>query len=243
MESGYEVEILVVDGGSTDNTRQIGHQLGARVITESRKGYGRAYKTGFQEANGDIIVTMDADDTYPAELIGEYIEKLIETDSDFITINRFARMERRSMSFVHKIGNKILSKTMNLIFSNVVNDSQSGMWIMKKAFANQINLVSDDMCLSEEIKIIAFEYFRAKELPGHYSERTGSAKLATLRHGWVNFRYLFSYRKLIKYAIRSTELVSPPVFREHEHEYTELVSPPVFREHEHEREMNMNKNE
>jgi dolichol-phosphate hexosyltransferase len=48
MESGYEVEVLVVDGDSTDNTRQIGQQLGARVITESRKGYGRAYKTGFQ---------------------------------------------------------------------------------------------------------------------------------------------------------------------------------------------------
>jgi hypothetical protein len=102
-------------------------------------------------------VTMDADETYPAELIGEYIEKLIETDSDFITIDRFAR-------FCHKIGNKILSKTMNSIFSTVVNDSQSGMWIMKKAFANQINLMSDDMCMSEEIKIITFKYFRANEL-------------------------------------------------------------------------------
>lgn len=212
----------MVDGNSIDNTREIAREFGARVITEARNGYGRAYKTGFREALGDVIVTMDADNTYPAELIGKYIEELIETNADFITINRFSRMEKGSMSLIHKIGNKILSMTMNLLFSIAVNDSQSGMWIMKKAFADRVNLVSDDMCLSEEIKIIAFKYFRARELPGRYSERTGSAKLATLRHGWINLRYLFSYRKLSRHAIKSTELVSPPDYLDY---------------------MNMNKNE
>ena len=201
VSAGYDVEILVVDGNSTDKTRDVAQEMGARVIIEKGKGYGRAYKTGLESAEGDIIVTLDADDTYPAELIVEYIQKLIETESDFITTDRFSRMEKDSMSFVHKIGNKILSKTMNILFSINVCDSQSGMWIMRNSFVKQINLISDDMCLSEEIKIIAFKYFSSLEIPGRYSERTGSAKLATIRHGWRNFKFLFTYRKLLNYAV------------------------------------------
>lgn len=200
-QAGYEVEVIVVDGDSTDNTREVAEQLGARVILEKRRGYGRAYKTGFESCAGDIIVTLDADNTYPAEIIGRYVNKLIETEADFITINRFSRMESDAMSLVHKIGNKILSTTMNLIFSLNVNDSQSGMWVMKSSFVSSIKLHSDDMCLSEELKIIAFKYFKSLELAGRYSQRTGSAKLATIRHGWRNFSYLFSYRKLLKHAV------------------------------------------
>ena len=78
-------------------------------------------------------MTLDADDTYPAELIGTYVSELIESNADFITINRFSRMETDAMSLTHKIGNKILSTTMNLIFSLNVQDSQSGMWVMRSS--------------------------------------------------------------------------------------------------------------
>ncbi len=208
VESGYEVEVIVVDGDSSDKTRQIAEELGAKVILEKRKGYGRAYKTGFESGIGDIIVTLDADNTYPAELIGEYVEKLIETESDFITINRFSRMERGAMSLIHNIGNKILSETLNLLFSLNVRDSQSGMWIMRKGFIKNINLESDDMSLSEEVKIIAFKYFKSLEIAGRYAERTGDAKLATMRHGWRNLKYLFTYRKLLKNAVKGPELLA-----------------------------------
>ena len=56
-------EVLVVDNASTDSTAAVAKELGARVVYEARKGYGRAYKTGFAEARGDIIVTMDGDGT------------------------------------------------------------------------------------------------------------------------------------------------------------------------------------
>ena len=182
--------------------------MGARVIFEKRKGYGRAYKTGLESCAGDIIVTFDADNTYPTEIIGTYVKKLIESKADFITINRFSRIERGAMSFVHKIGNKILSTTMNLVFSLNVQDSQSGMWIMRNSFVNSIKLHSDDMCFSEELKIIAFKYFNSLEMAGRYSERTGSAKLATIRHGWRNLRFLFTYRKLLNHAVLRRE--APP---------------------------------
>ena len=62
-----DLEIMIVDGNSSDRTRELALKKGARVHLEERKGYGRAYRTGFDVAKNDIIVTMDADCTYPAE--------------------------------------------------------------------------------------------------------------------------------------------------------------------------------
>ena len=62
-----DLEIMIVDGSSTDRTREIALEKNIRVHLEPRKGYGRAYRTGFVVAKNDIIVTMDADCTYPAE--------------------------------------------------------------------------------------------------------------------------------------------------------------------------------
>ena len=66
-EMGLETEIIVVDNASTDNTAQEARAAGARVVHESHRGYGNAYKRGLNEASGDIIVMGDADGTYPWE--------------------------------------------------------------------------------------------------------------------------------------------------------------------------------
>ena len=62
-------EVIVVDTNSTDDTVEIARRKGASVVPESRRGYGRAYRTGFAAAQGEIIVTLDADLTYPAARI------------------------------------------------------------------------------------------------------------------------------------------------------------------------------
>jgi glycosyltransferase involved in cell wall biosynthesis len=201
LELGYDLEILVIDGNSTDQTRDVAKELSARIIVEERNGYGRAYKTGFSAATGDIIVTLDADGTYPAELIPDYIVQLTASALDFITVNRFSSMEPGSMSITHKFGNLILSTVMRCLYSVDVQDSQSGMWVMHKSFVDKIDLLADDMSLSEEIKIIAFKFFKAVELNGKYFNRTGSAKLATFKHGWKNLIHLFQYRKSLKLAV------------------------------------------
>jgi dolichol-phosphate hexosyltransferase len=198
---GYDVEILLIDGGSNDLTRQIASGMGAKVIVENRKGYGRAYKTGFKSAKGDILVTLDADGTYPAENIPSFVQELNENDLDFVTINRFGRLENGAMSLIHKVGNKILSMSMRLLYSVNVQDSQSGMWIMRRSFVDKIKLNSDDMSLSEEIKIIAFKYFKSIEIDGNYSKRVGDAKLDTILHGWRNLKYLFEFTEHTELAL------------------------------------------
>jgi dolichol-phosphate hexosyltransferase len=198
---GYEMEIIIVDGDSIDSTREIAEKMGARVIIEKRKGYGRACKSGFAAAKGEILVTVDADNTYPTESISNYIQELNDKNLEFISVNRFSNMEKGAMTLTRRIGNKVLTLLMRVLYSVDIHDSQSGMWIMKKDFVSQIRLASDDMSMSEEIKIIAFTFFRAKELDGRYYSRTGNAKLKVIHDGWQNLKYLFEYKKRIGSAV------------------------------------------
>ena len=187
---GYGVSILVVDGGSTDQTRENASKLGARIISEARRGYGIAYKTALQHADGDIIVTLDADGTYPSNKIPQYIEEMIKHDLDFITINRLDGLEKNSMVLSHFLGNKLLSFIMRILYSINVKDSQSGMWVMQRKFCNAINLVSEGMSFSEEIKIIAFKFFKSKEMDGIYRPRVGKSTFKIRKHGVENLIFL-----------------------------------------------------
>jgi glycosyltransferase involved in cell wall biosynthesis len=200
----YEVEILVIDGGSIDSTQEVASKLGAHVIVEKRKGYGRACKTGFAAARGEILVTVDADNSYPVEDMADYIEELDVKNLDFITVNRFSGMEKGAMSLTRKVGNKILTLALRALYSIDIKDSQSGMWIMRKKFISQVRINSDDMSMSEEIKIIAFKFFNALELDGKYHARTGAAKLKLFQDGWGNLKYLFDYKKKLQSSVTST---------------------------------------
>src|SRR5438128_10374520 len=62
-------EVIVVDNGSTDRTAAVARQMGAHVVTELSRGYGRAYKSGFSQATGDIVVTLDGDHSYPVDAL------------------------------------------------------------------------------------------------------------------------------------------------------------------------------
>lgn len=187
-------EIVVVDTNSVDRTKEIAASLGAVVIDEPRRGYGRAYKTGFDRAKGEIISTLDADMTYPAAMIPKLVDELIEKDLDFITTNRFAHMEKGAMSAKHRLGNWVLSTAARLLFRVRVKDSQSGMWIFRRSVLAGLELNSDGMALSEEIKIEAFRKARAIEVPISYRVRVGEVKLSSWKDGLGNLRFLFRKR-------------------------------------------------
>ena len=121
-------EILVVDTNSKDRTKEIAVEHGAILIDEPRRGYGRAYKTGFERATGEFIATLDADMTYPASEIPGLVDLLESKGLDFITTNRFGKMEKGAMGAKHRFGNWVLSATARFLFRIKVKDSQSGMW-------------------------------------------------------------------------------------------------------------------
>ena len=194
-----ELEIMIVDGNSKDRTREIALEKGARVHIEPRKGYGRAYRTGFNVANGDIIVTMDADCTYPAEVVPDLVKKLLDEDLQFITCDRLSKAEDGSMSGLHGFGNWMLSFTARMLFWYGVKDSQSGMWVFHKSIMDNPKMrpTNDGMPLSEEIKILAKRHLpkgKAIEVAVPYRERVGEAVIHTWGDGWKNLRFLYAKR-------------------------------------------------
>ena len=192
--SGIDYEVLVVDTDSKDRTREIAASLGARVVDEPRRGYGRAYKTGFEQARGELISTLDADATYPAERIPELVRQLEAESLDFLTGNRFASLQKGAMSLKHRFGNWVLSTFLRLRFRLPIRDSQSGMWVFLRAALPRWELTADGMELSEEIKVEAFSKSRAREVPIEYRPRVGEAKLQSFSDGWRNLRFLMKKR-------------------------------------------------
>jgi hypothetical protein len=191
-DTNLKIEVLIIDTDSTDRTKAIAISKGARVINESRRGYGRAYKTGFEYANGDIIVTLDADCTYPAEEIPRLVKLLRDEKLDFINCDRLSRMEPGAMSSKHKFGNWVLSTTMNLFFRTGLKDSQTGMWVFRRSILEKLELESDGMPMSEEIKIEAVKKgFKVKEVPIVYRPRKGEVKLRSWSDGNKNLKFLF----------------------------------------------------
>lgn len=187
-------EILVVDTNSKDRTREIAVERGAVLVDEPRRGYGRAYRTGFERASGEFIATLDADMTYPAAEIPSLVDMLESKGLDFITTNRFANLEKGAMGLKHRFGNWVLSATARLLFRVRFKDSQSGMWVFRRSILKDLSLESDWMALSEEIKIEAFRKFRAAEVPITYRARVGDAKLSSWNDGFGNLKYLFKKR-------------------------------------------------
>ncbi len=189
-------EVIVVDNDSTDGTADIAASMGARVIRENVRGYGRAYKTGLMHAQGDIIVTLDGDHSYPVDALSYLLEALLHSRVGFVSASRFPVQDRNSMSLTSFVGNIALSLMMSILYFRWVRDSQSGMWIFFKESMEKMVLESDGMAFSEEIKIEALlnKEIGFKEIPINFSNRAGEKKLQPFRDGWNNLLFLFKKR-------------------------------------------------
>jgi len=189
-------EVVVVDNNCTDRTAEVASAMGARVVCEPKPGYGAAYKAGFSAASGDIIVTMDGDATYPRAFVPVLVDVLIDEDLDFITCDRTGHKAEEANSGLRVLGNFVLNVAMFTLFFVWLKDSQSGMWVFRRSILPQLNLTSDGMAFSEELKIEAFrnKAFRSAELPIYYKERVGESKLNLWRDGFANLLFLFRKR-------------------------------------------------
>jgi glycosyltransferase involved in cell wall biosynthesis len=188
-DAGYEVELLIVDGGSIDGSANIARSMGARVLL-SERGYGRQYRLGFKHAGGEIIVAADADGTYPLSDIPRIVGLFDTGLVDFVSVNRLSTMSPGAMNRTRRTGNFLLTQATNLLFGLNLKDSQSGMWAFRKDALRKIALTSSGMSLAQEIKIEAFKKLKAVECPGLYKPRIGDSKLNPLKHGWQNLAFL-----------------------------------------------------
>ena len=189
-------EVIVVDNASTDRTSEVAAALGAKVIHEGQRGYGRSYKSGFAVATGDIVITLDGDHSYPVDALSYLIEAFLHLEVDFLNASRFPVRDPRAMNWKNKIGNLGLSLAMSLLFFRWVRDSQSGMWVFRRSILEKMKLESDGMAFSEEIKIEALRdsSIRFGEISIQYSSRVGETKLNLWRDGIQNLLFLAKKR-------------------------------------------------
>ncbi|HEV7454450.1 MAG TPA: glycosyltransferase family 2 protein [Candidatus Saccharimonadales bacterium] len=201
---GYEVEVLVIDNGSTDKTPHIARSHRARVIIQPVRGYGNAYKAGFANASGDIIATGDADLTYPFDILPSVLKQMEAEDLDFINTDRLSSLNPAAMSRSHVFGNWLLTVATRVLYNWPFKDSQSGMWIFKRSIWQDLDVRSSGMPFSQELKIEAyFKGFKCIELPITYRARAGEEKLNTISDGLGNIMQLVRKRLQISRVPRS----------------------------------------
>lgn len=179
-------KVIVVDGYSTDGTDKIAKKAGAKLIYEQKKGYGRAYLTGFQNLDKDaeFIVLIDGDGTYAAEKIPIMLKEL-KKGFDLVLAKRFSEeMERESMNFFNRTGNYWFSWVFRKLYKLKIADSQTGFRAIKKDALNRMILSQEGMPIAMEMLIEASKNnLKVKEIEGGYKKRKGKAKLNPFSDG------------------------------------------------------------
>ena len=180
VDNSYE--IIVVDDGSTDGTKQVASRYPVRVVSHRfNQGKGVAMMTGINHARGENVIFIDADDTYPAETILEIVSALEHCD---MAVASRVRGHQNIPAF-NRIGNAIFRNSIRYIYGFRAYDPLTGLYGIKKRHIEKMHLVSRGFGIESEIAIKAGAMGLAvKDIPIVYRERIGEAKLNGLRDGY-----------------------------------------------------------
>ena len=183
-EAGYEVEVMVIDGGSTDRTRQIAEERGARVVVEPRRGKGRAMRTALDIPRADFIFMLDGDYTYPPGYIAQMLELLRDTYPVVIGSRLRGQIEKGGMSRLNVIGNHLLTLMANILYGTRISDLCTGYWGLRGEVIPNLNLSADGFDFEAELfSQVVKKGYRIGEVPIYYRRRQTPAKLSSLRDG------------------------------------------------------------
>ncbi len=178
-ELDYPKEIIVVDGNSTDGTQEIVKDTNfCRLIIEPRRGYGRALKTGMENARGNVIVMVDGDGTYEVKHIGRMLDKMVQEDADMVLASRMYD-PNKAMGFFNFIGNKVITFCFDFLYSQYLSDTQSGFRAISHEAIDNVELVEGDMAFATEmlIKFTKKNYKMVEVISTYKIRRYGKPKL------------------------------------------------------------------
>lgn len=181
-ENNLSGEIVVADNGSTDGSKQIAKQEGARVVAVELKGYGAAYLGGLHSARGDYLIIGDSDDTYDFSLIPNFVAKLDE-GFDFVNGNRLGNLlSLKSLPTLHRyLGAIVLSTFLNILFRTGLTDAHCGMRAFTRVAFQKMNLTCPGMEFASEMLIRAKRtHLKTAEIKIPYFPRSKGSKLNPL---------------------------------------------------------------
>jgi glycosyltransferase involved in cell wall biosynthesis len=181
----YPKEIIVVDGDSTDGTKEIVKDTSfCRLIIEPRRGYGIALKTGMKKAKGNIIVMVDGDGTYEVKHINMLLEKMVKSDAELCLATRMYD-PNKAMGLMNFVGNKLITFCYDMLYGQFLSDTQSGFRAISRSAIEKVKLDEDDMAFATEMLVeFAKKGFKMVEVPSVYKSRKyGKTKLRKVKSG------------------------------------------------------------
>ena len=194
---GWQTEVWVIDGGSSDSSIEIANKHDCKVFKQAGHGKGAAMRTGFKEflsKQKDALVMLDADGTYDPNEIPEFMRRLVEFD---VVIGDRLRgsIEPGAMTRMNYFGNHMLTWIASALYGVTTNDLCTGYWgFTKSAIAKlQLNSMRFEIeaemfasCVKQDINLAS--------IPISYKARLGEAKLGSLVDGWIIFKKLLVRR-------------------------------------------------
>ena len=195
-DAGFD-NLLVIDGGSGDDTRAIAREAGARVVEQAGEGKGQAVREAVRDhVEAPYVLMADADATYDPSDAEAMLEPLFSGEADHVIGNRFAGMRSGAMTRLNRIGNRLINRAFRAIHGESYADILSGYRAFTRESFRRLNLTADGFGIETQMAVECAKHrVRVAVVPVTYRPRPGGSatNLHPIRDGGVIFMEL--YRK------------------------------------------------
>lgn len=187
QNAGFD-RMLVIDGGSDDDTRSIAEDAGAEVVTQSGSGKGQAVREALDLIDRPYVLMLDGDGTYRVEDAERMLEPLFAGDAAHVIGNRFADMEAGAMSRLNQVGNRLINWAFRTIHHRDLHDILSGYRAFTLESARRVELSADGFGIETEFAVECVKHrIDTAEVPITYRARPDGSEtnLSPIRDGFV----------------------------------------------------------
>jgi len=189
-----DYEIVVLDGGSIDNTSDVAASFGCRAVAQTKRGYGNAFRQGISECSNNFILTLDADMSHPPNYLPEMSQMM--DDYDIVIASRYCSGGGFEMPPHRIILSRVLNSATRILFGMNISDWSSGFRMYRSQLIKQLKPEANHFDVLIETLISAKKHgARIKEIPFTYQNRNdGVSKARIIPFGLGYLRTFFRLR-------------------------------------------------